>query len=62
MAAPVMSTENPVDQYVLNWRPSPLKDKLGTPKFVLKAEFDSTALPSSQDLSLYDTQSKTKEI
>lgn len=56
MAAAVTSAENPMDQYVLNWRPSPLKDKIGTPKFALRADFDSTALPPSVDLSHYDTE------
>ncbi|KFY47730.1 hypothetical protein V496_10475 [Pseudogymnoascus sp. VKM F-4515 (FW-2607)] len=46
------NTENPMNQYILNWRPSPLEDKLGVPKFALKAEFDSTALPSSKDLTI----------
>ncbi|KAF2272968.1 cysteine proteinase [Westerdykella ornata] len=58
MAAAMTSTGNPMDQYVLNWRPSPLEDKLGVPKFALKTDFDSTTLPPSKDLSGYDTPVK----
>lgn len=47
-----------MDQYVLNWRPSPLEDKLGVPKYKLRADFESTALPLSKDLSQYDTDVK----
>ncbi|KAJ9641966.1 hypothetical protein H2201_004500 [Coniosporium apollinis] len=58
MAGAGANAANPMDQYVLNWRESPLEDKLGTPQYTLRADFDSTALPSSKDLSRYDSPVK----
>lgn len=58
MAGAGANAPNPMDQYVLNWRESPLEEKLGTPQYTLRAEFDSTALPSFKDLSRYDSPVK----
>jgi len=47
--------ENRFKHYVLNWRPSPLQEKLGSPLLTLQRDFDSTTLPRVKDLSCYDS-------
>ncbi|KAJ5896172.1 uncharacterized protein N7473_005571 [Penicillium subrubescens] len=53
-----MTKEEAKKTYVLNWRPSPPSARLGAPKITFKPEFDSTTLPSSKDLSQYDSAVK----
>lgn len=50
-----MTKEEAKKRYILNWRPSPPREKLGAAKFTFKPEFDSSTLPPSKDLSQYDS-------